>query len=652
MRFFSRYNFITAGLAWVWAHPAEAALRLGLGLMGLVVGWWIRRIILDDALITFRVAENLAYGRGFVYNAGERVQVTTTPLYTILLAAGTWLTGSALRAALWLNLALAGLIPLLMYGVGRRLGGRVTGLTSALLLIFSPLLILAFSMESYLYVALILASMSAYLAERYRLAGLLIGLTALVRGDGALLGASLLTFDTLVYRRLQWRMILPSIGLPLLWYAFATLYYGDPFPATLGAKVAQGEFNWLGRGFLEGFLGYWDDWVREKNLDAFRLMPWLAGLGLIPFLRAERRGLIMVGRDLLYVAAFIGLGVPATEWYYAPVMPGVALLTGRGIQLLADGLNFGLKKGLGGELGSRLYLPVKGLVSLGAVAVLLTAFYPASARIVAHNPDWKAAVYPDTARWIAANTNQAANLATIDIGHLGYWSGRQIIDIVGLAQPDVAAKIAEGDFGYALQHYEPDMVLIGFTWLPEIQSQPWFQETYVPRRTFNYPALAEPLLLLSRRQGVKVQPEAPPAAARQPLDLDFNQQLKLTGYHLNQPLVPGMPLSLTLFWQATAPISLDFTVFVQLVDAADNQIVAQKDSKPQNGFYGTPYWQPGETIIDLHTIHLPLDVSPGSYDLLVGLYEVESGNRLQILDEQGQFQSDHVRLPGVVVLGD
>ena len=40
----------------------------------------------DDSFITFRYVENIASGKGFVYNQGERVLGTTTPLYTLLLA--------------------------------------------------------------------------------------------------------------------------------------------------------------------------------------------------------------------------------------------------------------------------------------------------------------------------------------------------------------------------------------------------------------------------------------------------------------------------------------------------------------------------------------------------------------------------------------
>jgi hypothetical protein len=347
----------------------------------------------------------------------------------------------------------------------------------------------------------------------------------------------------------------------------------------------------------------------------------------------------------------VALGVPTAEWYYAPLMPGAALLTARGVQAVAEGIGWTIREAM--RRGGREAPKIQQVVSIGVagflIALLLSTLYPVSAKIIAENPNWKALVYPNTGRWIARNTSASANLATIDIGHLGYWSKRPIIDIVGLAQPDVAPHIAGGDFGYAIRHYQPDLVLIGYTWLPEIQTAPWFQEAYVPRHYFQFITLDTPLVLFSRRIGVKVQPDPLPAAEIQPLAVDFNRQIELTGYHLNQPLTPGSELKLTLFWQALAPIAVDFTVFAQLTDPANKTIVTQGDSKPQAGFYPTPYWQPGETIIDQHSLALPGHLPPGSYDILIGFYEVENGQRLQILDEAGKFKSDHVRLSDIQV---
>lgn len=619
-----------------------------LALMGLGVGWWASRILLDDAMITFRVAENLAYGRGFVYNLGERVQVTTTPLYTLILAPGVWLAGSAPAAAFALNIVLVGMIPVLAYDLGRRLSGRITGLSGALLLIFAPLLIIAFSMESYLYVTLILASLDAYAARRWRWAGVLVGLTALVRGDGVLLGACMLSYDFLATRRLRWSLIIPAIAIPAGWYLFALLYYGSPFPATLQAKAAQGEFNWLGQRFADGFWAYWDEWLKVPYYPLFYLFPALITVALFPILRREHSWLILLARDSLYITAFVALGVPTAEWYYAPLMPGAALLTARGIQVVAEGIEWVMRR-RGGEEAVKKWGWITTAAATVLLVLLLAALYPVSAQIVANNPNWKALVYPATGRWIDQNTNASANLATIDIGHLGYWSRRQIIDIVGLAQPDVAPHIAKGDFGYAIRHYQPDLILIGYTWLPEIQASAWFRENYAARHYFRFKTMDAPLVLFSRRVGVKVQPAFASKTEIQPLAVDFNRQIALTGYQLSHPLQPGSEVKLTLFWQAAAPVAVDFTVFVQLVDPANNTIITQGDSKPQDGFYPTLYWQSGETIVDRHTFSLPADLPPGAYDILVGFYEAENGQRLQVLDEAGVFKSDHVRLSNIQV---
>src|SRR5712664_1179887 len=52
--------------------------------------WWGRRLHFqpfDDAYITLRAAANWAAGYGPVFNPGERVESTTSPLWTALLAA-------------------------------------------------------------------------------------------------------------------------------------------------------------------------------------------------------------------------------------------------------------------------------------------------------------------------------------------------------------------------------------------------------------------------------------------------------------------------------------------------------------------------------------------------------------------------------------
>src|ERR1700687_1320479 len=49
--------------------------------------------LFDDAYITFRYAANLARGFGLVFNPGERVLGTTSPLFTFILAAAGLVLG-------------------------------------------------------------------------------------------------------------------------------------------------------------------------------------------------------------------------------------------------------------------------------------------------------------------------------------------------------------------------------------------------------------------------------------------------------------------------------------------------------------------------------------------------------------------------------
>ncbi|MCB0168178.1 MAG: glycosyltransferase family 39 protein, partial [Anaerolineae bacterium] len=96
------------------------------------------------------------------------------------------------------------------------------------------------------------------------------------------------------------------------------------------------------------------------------------------------------------------------------------------------------------------------------------------------------------------------------------------------------------------------------------------------------------------------------------------------------PQLPNSPnsLTLTLYWQADTIPTADYTTFLHLRDAS-NQNAAQKDSPPAGGRYPTSLWSPGEIIID--EISLPLDqVEPGQYTPTIGLYEPASGARLPV----------------------
>ena len=100
----------------------------------------------------------------------------------------------------------------------------------------------------------------------------------------------------------------------------------------------------------------------------------------------------------------------------------------------------------------------------------------------------------------------------------------------------------------------------------------------------------------------------------------------------------GQPLTVTLVWQANSIPDMNYTTFVHLV-GADQQIVAQSDSVPAGG-HATSEWLPGEVVLDSHTLTLPDDLVPGTYTLLVGLYDPLSGKRLPVASQARDVRGD------------
>src|SRR5574342_655752 len=130
---------------------------------------------IDDAFITFRYARNLLAGNGFVFNVGERVLGTTTPLYTLLLAglAGLLRLDNYPWLALVVNALADGLSCLLLVKLGDLLSGRrAIGLAAALLWAIAPMSV-TFAiggMETSVFILLLLTTSHLYVSGRTRAA--------------------------------------------------------------------------------------------------------------------------------------------------------------------------------------------------------------------------------------------------------------------------------------------------------------------------------------------------------------------------------------------------------------------------------------------------------------------------------------------------
>ena len=140
----------------------------------------------------------------------------------------------------------------------------------------------------------------------------------------------------------------------------------------------------------------------------------------------------------------------------------------------------------------------------------------------------------------------------------------------------------------------------------------------------------------------------------QPVDLSevarvgaftFGERIHLVGYRLTETsATPGDYFRLLLYWEALTEMSKSYTVFVHLVDES-GQMWAQADGLPANGMYPTWAWLEGETVEDEHLVLLERAVPPGTYHLAIGVYELETLQRLPITNSEGTPMGDQILLP-------
>ncbi len=137
--------------------------------------------------------------------------------------------------------------------------------------------------------------------------------------------------------------------------------------------------------------------------------------------------------------------------------------------------------------------------------------------------------------------------------------------------------------------------------------------------------------------------------------VNFNDALTLRQARwLADSVTPGGAAELLTIWQVQDParvgpivppaFTTDVVLFTQVL-AADGRPLAQRDSleAPSWG------WQPGDVILQIHTIPIPTDTLPGEYPAIIGMYDRASGARLPVWNEAGEAVDDKITVPPLVV---
>jgi hypothetical protein len=105
-------------------------------------------------------------------------------------------------------------------------------------------------------------------------------------------------------------------------------------------------------------------------------------------------------------------------------------------------------------------------------------------------------------------------------------------------------------------------------------------------------------------------------------------------------------VELVLYWQARRPLPYDYSVFVHVRDAA-GQTVAQADHLPLAPVYPPTLWPAGQLIRERSVLVIPPGTAAGTYQLWVGVYRLDTLERLPVTGDRSGEQA--VRLGEISV---
>ena len=266
---------------------------------------------------------------------------------------------------------------------------------------------------------------------------------------------------------------------------------GSPVPTTFQTQQGQAAIGFtgfdIGTSFFPGMMILLRGWSDQSSL-YYLWLPYIV-LSIRFVLPSVWWSWGIVAWGIAHFAGYTWFDLFPYPWSYAPLVPGVVILAGLVFQGLSesaedwDTLRYFL------EDTFRPFLVLAQAFSLRAIVAGFTAERPpeaAQAKVLQTGSADD--VYRAVGEWINAHTPENATVAAHDVGIIGYYADRAMIDLLGILQPEVAQAVGRRDLFYAIPHFLPDTIVLGENliiydiWL---HGDPWFAAHYKPVKRFS-----------------------------------------------------------------------------------------------------------------------------------------------------------------------
>lgn len=490
-------------------------------------------------------------------------------------------------------------------------------------------------------------------ARGWWLFGVLGGLAAIAKTSAALLPVlGMLLAVWLAWRTRQWRPLVhgvaASLGGWLLlaggWYLRNLLNYGDPLGTTIhmiyGARAASLSLAEVPRQFEVLTVTFWatfgwsnvqlSDWVYRVF---YVVQPVWVGLALWALWRHR-------SAPLLFVVVYVALLAAALGWWVNSLYGTLGRLMFPALAPLMLGLALGLEQ-LRPRL-SGLVVVWLALLNMLAMVTVDTAYTPPPALAQIPPGFTPVGVQLGTLARLEAvrlPTNRPApgTSATVEVCWRALQASAQPLTVFvqWVAPPDQVAARRETYHGlgrYPSHVWQPGHLFCDsyLFHLPADMPAPMrytmlagmFDLTTGAR----VPLAATPTETAITLGQVAVRGSQPPPAHAIPISQTLGERLELGAATWPAPR-PGALWPLTLYWRARQPLDQDYTMFVHWFNA-QGVLVAQADAPPRAGAYPTSAWASDEWLAETYAVPLPADLPPGAYQVQVGAYRTDTGERL------------------------
>jgi arabinofuranosyltransferase len=404
----------------------------------------------DDAFIYFRYIRNILEGNGLVYNVGDRFNGLTSSLFAYILIIVSWITNNIQFSAMAISTLFFGLA-LVTAGLLLKQYSKFHYIVfGGLIATCSPYFYSTYGMETTQFIFLICLCIYFFEKEKYIFLGLACSLLILTRIEGTFLILAL-TIEHFRSKRTIPKikfMVLPFLILAVQ-FAFNKIYYGSFVAATSAVKIDQGKSGLWGEwpmAFLQ--IGYHKDEFFFSNIFLMAMLLILSVYGFYSFRHTKVNRIVLMFL-IFYSLVFIMLNAPNYHWYYAPYYFFAFIYAGIGINKFLESL-FSWRN------------TILQYSQIGAIIILFLIFIFINVKNTLPklgDVNIKSREYREVGIWLREQTPEHSKIALIEVGIIGWYSNRYIIDMLGLVSPHNGRLIGLRKFDGWLNYYSPDYII-------------------------------------------------------------------------------------------------------------------------------------------------------------------------------------------------